>query len=417
MRRILRDALWLLILIWIFSSGFASAGETSFTGGLHLYHTGRYGEALRVFRSLHEHQPSGTGKFQYFMALSEDHQGLEHQALMDLEGAIRTNPGLTFTGNPAHVRNMHKRLMHQVAEGQSLVPPPHPVSFPEAPATSSSHMGAILILLLVGAVLIVLALRKRTQNKALSGSKDKQEMEGTAERLMKAVDKLVDDKNYYLLDHPDKKEALEAAFRSLDPAYRTVLNILREPETPQTDWAERHSRFEAALAPVDAAILNIRNLLGDSREPLPSTPSDNPPLSSGGGSPQPPPPEAPTIGGDRCVFCGRDATAGRTVPLERQGKMAYARACPTCLAEMDQNYQRTGTYQPPSSFYTGGVPYMGGGLSFGDLMLLDWMTHEGHHDSPPVAMPDSHPQGDWGGGGIADREDRESGDHGGGDRS
>ena len=97
--------------------------------------------------------------------------------------------------------------------------------------------------------------------------------------------------------------------------------------------------------------------------------------------------------------------------------MAYARVCPTCLAEMDQNYQRTGTYQPPSSFYTGGVPYMGGGLSFGDLMLLDWMTHEGHHDTPPVSMPDSHPQGDWSGGGIADREDRDAGELGGGDRS
>ena len=60
---------------------------------------------------------------------------------------------------------------------------------------------------------------------------------------------------------------------------------------------------------------------------------------------------------------------------------------------------------------------MGGGLSFGDLMLLDWMTHEGHHDTPAVSMPDSHPQGDWGGGGVADREDRERGGLEGGDRS
>ncbi len=416
MRRIFSDAFLFLPLLFIFSTGLACAGEPSFTQGLHLYHTGRYEEALRVFRSLHEHQPSGTGKFQYFMALSEDHQGLEHQALMDLESAIRTNPGLTFTENPAHVRAMHKRLMHQVAEGQSPVPPPHPVSFPEAPAASPSHMGAILLLLAVGAVLLVLAIRKRTQNRAVSESRDKQEMEETAGRLMKAVDKLIDDKNYYLLDHPDKKDALEAAFRSLDPAYRTVLNILREPESPQTDWAERRSRFEAALAPVDAAILNIRGLLGESGPPPPSSPSNGsalPPEDSH----QIPPSDAPTIGGDRCVFCGRDATAGRTVPLERQGKVAYARVCPTCLAEMDQNYQRTGTYQPPSSFYTGGVPYMGGGLSFGDLMLLDWMTHEGHHDTPPVSMPDSHPQGDWSGGGIADREDRDAGELGGGDRS
>ena len=267
MRRIFSDAFLFLPLLFIFSTGLACAGEPSFTQGLHLYHTGRYEEALRVFRSLHEHQPSGTGKFQYFMALSEDHQGLEHQALMDLESAIRTNPGLTFTENPAHVRAMHKRLMHQVAEGQSPVPPPHPVSFPEAPAASPSHMGAILLLLAVGAVLLVLAIRKRTQNRAVSESRDKQEMEETAGRLMKAVDKLIDDKNYYLLDHPDKKDALEAAFRSLDPAYRTVLNILREPESPQTDWAERRSRFEAALAPVDAAILNIRGLLGESGPP------------------------------------------------------------------------------------------------------------------------------------------------------
>ncbi len=396
---------------------FPTFGEpgTSFKEGLHLYHTGRYGDALKEFKSLHEHQPSGTGKFQYFMALSEDRLGLEHQAFMDLEGAIHTNPSLTFTNNPGHVRSMHKRLMHQVIEGQSPLPPPHQVTFSGNPEKAPSHAGWFLALLGVGAFLIFLALRKRTQSRIQSGINDKEELEGTAARLMKAVDKVSDDKNYYLLDHPDKKEALEAAFRALDPAYRNVLNILREPETPQTDWSERRTRFEAALAPIDSAILNIRGIMGEA----PGV-TNNPPLpGQGPSSEEMPPPgtSSPPIGGDRCVFCGRDAKDGRTVPLERQGKVAYARACPTCLAEMEQNYQRTGTYQPPSAFYTGGLPYMGGGLSFGDLMLLDWMSHEGGHDAPPVQMPDAHPQGDWGGGGMADREDRESGAYGQGDRS
>ncbi len=418
MRRVSLSGLILFLLLSTLQGNVATAGEPTFTEGLHLYHRGNYGEAFRIFRELHLHQPSGTGKFQYFMALSEDHQGLEHQALMDLEGAIHTNPDLTFTNNPAHVRSMHARLMHKVIEGQSPVPPPHPVSFPGEPPRSSSHMGLFLLFVAVGGLLIFLALRRMAQKRNISGSRDKEEMEETAGRLMKAVDKLLDDKNYYLLDHPEKKVALEGAFRTIDPLYRNVLNILREPETPTTDWTERRKRFEAALSPVDDAIRNIRSLLGDAQAP-------SPPVSAGtllppetqsepdhGSSSEPPP-----IGGDRCVFCGRDAREGRTVPLERQGKVAYARVCPTCLAEMDQNYQKTGTYQPPASFYTGGVPYMGGGLSFGDIMLLDWMTHEGHHDTPPVSMPDSHPQGDWSGGGVADREDRETGFHEGRDRS
>jgi hypothetical protein len=388
----------------------AMAKGDSFPHGLRLYHERNYENAYKIFRDLHLHQPSGTGKFQYFMALSAYHEGLANEALMDLEGAIHTNPALTFTNNPNHVRTLHSRLIHQVQEGQSPVPPPHPVSFAPGPTQGSSHFLLLLALFAVGAVLLVLAVKRFSQKKQSSGTQDKADLEETAGRLMKAVDKLIEDKNYYLLDHSNRKDAVEAAFRALDPAYRNVLNILREPDTPMTDWAERKNRFEEALSPVDEAINNIRHVLGETGEPeTPAAPS----------SPLPPHeiPPSTTISGDRCVFCGRDAKEGRTVPLERQGKVAYARACPSCLAEMDQNYQKTGTYQPPASFYAGGTPYMGGGLSFGDLMLLDWMTHEGHHDSQPVSMPDSHTQGDWNGGGMSDREDREGGLHGGGDRS
>ncbi len=385
----------------------------NFSEGLKLYHQGQYEKALKVFKDLHDHQPSGSGKFQYFMALAEHHQGLEHPALMDLEGAIHTNPSLTFARNPGHVRSLHTRLMKAVEEGQSPLPPPHPTAFSPSRPEGSSHLPMLLLLLAVGAGLIFWALKKREKTQQAGSSRDKQEMEETAARLMKAVDKLQEDKSYYLLDHPDRKQAVEAAFHALDPSYRNVLSILREPETPTTNWSERKNRFEAALDPVDQAILAIRNVLGEVPASAPHPPSPPPPA---GGSP-PPQDETASIGGDRCVFCGRDAREGRTVPLERQGKVAYARACPTCLAEMDQHYQQTGQYQPPASFYSGGMPYMGGGLSFGDLMLLDWMTHEGHSDAPPVTMPESHAQGDWGGGGGFGREDREGGDHGGGDRS
>jgi len=393
------------------------SGAADFSEGLRLYHSGKYDKALGVFRDLHRHQPSGTGKFQYFMALSEHHEGLEHPALMDLEGAIHTNPELTFSRNPAHVRSLHSRLLKTIEEGQSPLPPPHPVSFAPAKTEGSSHLIGFLLLLAVGAGLIIWALKRREKTQQVASSRDRQEMEETADRLMKAVDKLIEDKNYYLLDHADRKETVEAAFHALDPAYRTVLGILREPDAPGTDWSERRARFERALEPVDQAIIAIRKVLGEapeaglSRTPDPSgsPPQDSPPTDV--------PPGASSVGGDRCVFCGRDARDGRTVPLERQGKVAYARACTTCLAEMDQHYQQTGQYQPPASFFSGGMPYMGGGLSFGDLMLLDWMTHEGHSENPPVTMPESHPQGDWGGGGSYGREDREGGDHGGGDRS
>ena len=386
----------------------------SFSEGLQLYHQGQYEKALRIFKHLHDHQPSGSGKFQYFMALAEHHQGLEHPALMDLEGAIHTNPSLTFARNPNHVRSLHARLMKAVEEGQSPLPPPHPTVFSPSRSEGSSHLPMLLLLLAVGAGLIFWALKKREKTQQASSSRDKQEMEETAARLMKAVDKLEEDKNYYLLDHPDRKPAVDVAFHALEPAYKNVLSILREPESPTTNWSERRNRFEAALEPVDQAILAIRNVLEEG--PAPSAPNAPPSPTQEGGAP-PSSSEAAPIGGDRCVFCGRDAREGRTVPLERQGKVAYARACPTCLAEMDQHYQQTGQYQPPASFYSGGMPYMGGGLSFGDLMLLDWMTHEGHSDAPPVTMPESHAQGDWGGGGGFGREDREGGEHGGGDRS
>jgi len=420
MRQIAFLGIFLFWLLAFQTPGFpARAAGNTFPEGLRLYHEGHYDKAFEIFRSLHLHQPSGTGKFQYFMALSAHHEGLAHEALMDLEGAIHTNPALTFTTNPNHVRSLHTRLLRQVQEGQSPLPPPHPISFSPGSPPGTSHILGFLVFFAVGALLLLLAVRRFSQKKQATGTHDKEEMEETAGRLMKAVDKLMEDKNYFLLDHPDRKEKVETAFRALDPSYRNVLNILREPESPSTDWADRKNRFENALAPVDEAITNIRRVLDEIPDsPIsPSASSGTPPSHLPPSGPDQEPPPSATVGGDRCVFCGRDAREGRTIPLERQGKVAYARACPTCLAEMDQNYQKTGTYQPPASFYAGGTPYMGGGLSFGDLMLLDWMTHEGHTDSQPVSMPESHPQGGWEGGGSPDREDRESGDHQGGDRS
>lgn len=420
MRRTFFTATVLAILVAFPGGATLQANGLSFSEGLKLYHEGRFEKAFSVFRDLHRHQPSGTGKFQYFMALSANREGLPHEALMDLEGALRTNPDASFTHNPAHVRTLHARLMREIQEGQSPVPPPHPVDFAIAPPSgSSSHILPLLALFLVGGVLLFLALRRFSQKKEGVSLHDKTEMEETAGRLMKAVDKLIEDKNYYLLDHPQKKEEVEKAFHALDPAYRNVLTILREPESPDTNWTDRRNRFEEALAPVDHAILAIRSTLGESPEPgLSHEPAGGAVHSEAEGEPVPGASPTATVGGDRCVFCGRDAKEGRTVPLERQGKVAYARACPSCLAEMDQHYQQTGTYQPPASFFSGGMPYMGGGLSFGDLMLLDWMTHEGHGDSQPVSMPETHSQGGWDGGGNGDREDRDAGgSHGGGDRS
>ena len=264
-----------------------SLADGSFSEGLKLYHQGRYEKALKIFKDLHDHQPSGSGKFQYFMALAEHHQGLEHPALMDLEGAIHTNPSLSFARNPGHVRSLHDRLVKAVEEGQSPLPAPHPTLFSPSRSEGSSHLPMLLLLLAVGGGLIFWALKKREKTQQASLSKDKQEMEETAERLMKAVDKLLEDKNYYLLDHPDRKAAVEAAFHALDPAYRNVLSILREPETPQTNWSERRNRFEAALEPVDQAILSIKNLLGESPASAPTASASSPGPEAGN---TPPPP-------------------------------------------------------------------------------------------------------------------------------
>ncbi len=202
---------------------------------------------------------------------------------------------------------------------------------------------------------------------------------------------------------PEKKDALQQAFDRLDQAYTTVLTYLRTPDGPSTNWAVVHQKFEEALTPVDQAILEIRNLMGDKgAAPSAATPGIS------GNSPQETPSSDPPPGNtafhpDKCVFCGADAREGRTISLERDGKVAYARACPKCLAEMDQNYQRTGTYAPPPSFYQGGMPFMGGGMSFGDMMLLDWMMHS-EQQPVHVDMSQDHPA-DMAGSGY--RDDRQ----------
>ncbi len=128
-----------------------SLADGSFSEGLKLYHQGRYEKALKIFKDLHDHQPSGSGKFQYFMALAEHHQGLEHPALMDLEGAIHTNPSLSFARNPGHVRSLHDRLVKAVEEGQSPLPAPHPTLFSPSRSEGSSHLPMLLLLWLSGA--------------------------------------------------------------------------------------------------------------------------------------------------------------------------------------------------------------------------------------------------------------------------
>ncbi|MEC4683998.1 MAG: hypothetical protein VST70_10055 [Nitrospirota bacterium] len=346
---------FLIFLTWIAP---AHAGQESFTAGLKLYHDGHYEKAFGLFRDLHRHQPSGTGKFQYFMALSAHHQGLENEALMDLEGAIHTNPALTFTNNPNHVRSLHRKLLHKVQEGQSPVPPPHPVSFAQEPVRGSSHILPFLALFGVGAVLLILAVKRFSQKKTMSDTHDKTDMEETAGRLMKAVDKLIEDKNYYLLDHPDRKEVVEGAFRALDQPYRNVLNILREPETPSTNWTERKNRFEEALAPVDASITNIRRVLGEGPEDRSSAVS-----SQSGIPPAPPPPDA-----------GKDIPP----PPQLEGTGAFSAA----------GMQGTGAQFPWNGRERSPTPEPA------PLVLLKWnrTTREPEHTSRlPPSMPEAHP--------------------------
>lgn len=383
--------------------------DSAFEKGLRLYHQGNAEASLNVFRDLHDHQPTGTGKYLYFMALSAHHLREEHDALRYLDLAIRTNPSLSFAHNRNHVMNLKTRLEKELADQGLQIPEgARTASQPMMAAMPSEHHSSHLLtiaLIAIMAIGVLLFVAGKMQGQKTQGDvrQHKKEMEETGARLMTAVDKLRDEKNYYLLDHPEKKSAIESAFERLDQAYTNVLNYLRTPDTPSTDWASVHQKFEAALAPVDQAIVEIRNLMGEAPAP-PASPESSP---QKGGELPPSSSETPTTSSafnpDKCVFCGADGREGRTISLERDGKVAYARACPKCLAEMDQNYQKTGTYAPPSSFYQGGMPFMGGGMSFGDMMLLDWMMHS---EQQPVHVDVSgdHP-GDMTGQGF--RDDRQ----------
>ena len=383
--------------------------ETTFEKGLSLYHEGNAEAAFNVFRDLHRHQPTGSGKYLYFMALSSHHLREEHDALRYLDQAIQTNPSLSFAHNRDHVLALRKRLEQELSSQGIPIPDgartaSQPLMMGMPAEHHSSHLLTIALVAIVAiGVLLFVAGKMGGQKTKDDGQQHKKEMEETGARLMAAVDKLRDEKNYYLLDHPEKKDALQQAFDRLDQAYTTVLTYLRTPDGPSTNWAVVHQKFEEALTPVDQAILEIRNLMGDKgAAPSAATPGIS------GNSPQETPSSDPPPGNtafhpDKCVFCGADAREGRTISLERDGKVAYARACPKCLAEMDQNYQRTGTYAPPPSFYQGGMPFMGGGMSFGDMMLLDWMMHS-EQQPVHVDISQDHPA-DMAGSGY--REDRQ----------
>jgi hypothetical protein len=384
----------LILTLGISGTAFAAA---DFDKGLSLYHEGNAEAAFNVFRDLHSQHPTGTGKYLYMMSLSAHKMYREHDALRYLNMAITQNPSLSFARNKSHVLHLKRHLEQELSNSALELPatgglPPAPL----APITEhrSSNLMTIGLIAVVAIAVLIFAAGKITGGRAReAGSLHKKNMEETGARLMAAVDKLRDEKNYYLLDKPDKKAVLEAAFAELDKAYVAALMILKEPDSPQTDWNERHARFEASLVPVDAAILKIRTLMGESAEAAPA-PSPSPTAAQASSAPQTPPGDAyvanPQADPNRCVFCGADASAGKTISLERDGKVAYAKACPKCLSEMEQNYQRTGTYAPPQSFYQGGMPFMGGGLSFGDMMLLDWMMHS-NQEPVHVDMSDHQP--------------------------
>lgn len=394
-RSVFLSALVILVL-GVSLPAFAAA---DFDKGLSLYHEGNAEAAFNVFRDLHSQHPTGTGKYLYMMALSAHKMFREHDALRYLNMAITQNPSLSFARNKSHVLHLKRHLEHELANSALELPATGNLApAPLAPITEhrSSNLMTIGLIAVVAIAVLIFAAGKISGGRGReTGSLPKKNMEETGARLMAAVDKLRDEKNYYLLDKPDRKAVLEAAFAELDKAYVAVLMILKEPDTPQTDWNERSTRFEASLAPVDAAILKIRNLMGETADGAPP-PSPAPPQATAQASaaPQTPPSDAyvanPQADPNRCVFCGADASAGKTISLERDGKVAYAKACPKCLSEMEQNYQRTGSYAPPQSFYQGGMPFMGGGLSFGDMILLDWMMHS-NQEPVHVDMSDHQP--------------------------
>lgn len=395
-------------ILFLFLSASPALAEDSFHKGITLYHQGNAEAALNVFRSLHLHQPTGTGKYLYFMALSAHHLREEHDALRYLNEAIKSNPSLSFAKNRGHVLHLKKTLETELSDAGLQIPPGASLtSSPLVPLPSehhSSHLVTIALVFVVAIAILIFVAGKMQGKKVLEdGSHHKKEMEETGGRLMAAVDKLRDEKNYYLLDHPDRKPVLEEAFSDLDKAYTAVLTLLQAPGTPGTNWTERHRQFEAALVPVDAAILRIRSLLGE--HPGDQATAGPSPTSSATQNADEPSgtQDKPKYNPDTCVFCGADAKEGRTISLERDGKIAYAKACPKCQAEMDQNYQRTGSYAPPSAFSQGGMPFMGGGLSFGDMMLMDWMMHS-EQQPVHVDVSNDHPAD---AGGMGWRDDRE----------
>ena len=389
----------------------AMAAQT-FEDGLSLYHEGNIEAAFNIFRDLHQSHPTGTGKLLYFMALSSNRLHRHHEALKYLDEAIQANPSLSFARNKAHVETLKKRLeresgqLSQDASRNQLSPASSFAALSqESPHGGHSTLMIAIIVVFAIALLIFVAGRLGEKKKSELQNQTKRQMEETGARLIAAIDKLREEKSYYLLDHPDQKNLLEKAFANLDTSYVRVLTIMKETDTQGTDWEDRNRRFEAALAPVDEAIRQIRFIMEPGSAALPSS----------GETPVPPSvnmhPNAenqPLTGGSdpsKCIFDGNDATNGRTISLERDGKVAFVRVCPKCLSEMETNYQRTGNYAPPQNAFGGGMGFMGGGMGFGDMMLMDWMMHSG--ERPEVNNYYQSPEGGgWQGSGNQDREDR-----------
>ncbi|MHB1564037.1 MAG: tetratricopeptide repeat protein [Leptospirillum sp.] len=406
-------AAFLLFVLSFLVAPSAMAAQT-FEDGLSLYHQGNLEAAFNVFRDLHQSHPTGTGKLLYFMALSSNRLHRHHEALKYLDAAIQANPSLSFARNKAHVEALRSRLVRETsqfspdASRNQLMPQSSPLSTLSPEPSHGGHSTLMIAIIVVFAIalLIFVAGRLGEKKKSELQNRTKRQMEETGARLIAAIDKLREEKSYYLLDHPDQKNLLEKAFSNLDTSYVRVLTIMKEADTQGTDWEDRSRRFESALAPVDEAIRQIRFIMepGSASLPpsgeVPAAPSvnmnpnaENQPLT-GGSDPS------------KCIFDGNDATNGRTISLERDGKVAFVRVCPKCLSEMENNYQKTGNYAPPqNAFAGGGMGFMGGGMGFGDMMLMDWMMHSG--ERPEVNNYYQSPEsGAWQGGDDHGREDR-----------
>jgi len=419
-------AAFLLFFLLFLVTPNAMAGQT-FDDGLSLYHQGNLEAAFNVFRDLHRSHPTGTGKLLYFMALSSNRLHRHHEALKYLDAAIQANPSLSFARNKAHVETLRKRLLRESSQfapdGARNQLPQQPTSLaalsPDPPHGGHSTLMIAMIVVFAIALLIFFAGRLGEKKKSELQNQTRRQMEETGARLIAAIDKLREEKSYYLLDHPDQKNLLEKAFSNLDTSYVRVLTIMKEADSPGTDWEDRNRRFEAALAPVDEAIRQIRFIMEPGSAALPQTPAGTTPALPSVNM-HPDAENQPLTGGSdpsKCIFDGNDATNGRTISLERDGKVAFVRVCPKCLSEMENNYQKTGNYAPPqNAFAGGGMGFMGGGMGFGDMMLMDWMMHSG--ERPEVNNYYQSPEGGaWQGGEDHGREDREGSIGEGNDRS